>query len=175
MSDYEHDFYAWTQDQAAALRAQELKTLDWDNLAEEIESLGRRERYAIESHLQTLLTHLLKWRYDPATEPRRGWRITIRNARLGIAKRALGRLQHYPAEYLAIAYPHAREDAADETDLPLMTFPESCPWSVEQVLDPDFWPDPPARKDGDTRRSPPGRRPGPGDRPQGPGRGPRRV
>ena len=72
MSDYDIDFYAWTQEQAAVLRAKESKTLDWDNLAEEIESLGRSERLAIESHLQNLLTHLLKWRYDPATEPRRG-------------------------------------------------------------------------------------------------------
>src|SRR2546426_1518206 len=122
MSNYETDFYAWTQAQAAALRAKEWKTLDLENLAEEIESLGRSERFAIESYLQNLLTHLLKWRYDPATEPRRGWRITIRNARLDIAKRALGHLQHYPAQYLATAYRHAREDAADATGLPLSTF-----------------------------------------------------
>ena len=130
MSNYETDFYAWTQAQAAALRAKEWKTLDLENLAEEIESLGRSERFAIESYLQNLLTHLLKWRYDQATEPRRGWRITIRNARLDIAKRALGRLQDYPAQYLATAYRHAREDAADATGLPLSTFPEACPWPV---------------------------------------------
>jgi Domain of unknown function DUF29 len=139
--DYETDFYAWTQEQAAALRDGKWDTLDRANLAEEIESLGRSERFAIESHLQNLLTHLLKWRYDPATEPRRGWRITIRNARLDIAKRALGHLQHYPAQYLATAYRHAREDAADETGLPLVTFPEACPWPIAQVLAADFWPE----------------------------------
>ena len=141
MGIYETDFYAWTQEQAAALRDGKWDTLDRANLAEEIESLGRSERYAIESHLQNLLTHLLKWRYDPATEPRRGWRITIRNARLDIAKRVLGHLQHYPAQYLATAYRHAREDAADATDLPLATFPDPCPWPVAQVLDEDFWPE----------------------------------
>jgi Domain of unknown function DUF29 len=139
--DYDTDFYAWTQAQAAGLRAKKWKTLDVENLAEEIESLGRSERYAIESHLQNLLTHLLKWRYDPATEPRRGWRITIRNARLDIAKRAVGHLQHYPAQYLGTAYRYARMDAADATDQPLTTFPEVCPWPVEQVLDEDFWPE----------------------------------
>jgi hypothetical protein len=168
MSDYEHDFYAWTQDQAAALRAQELKTLDWDNLAEEIESLGNEQRFAIESHLQNLLTHLLKWRYDPATAPRRGWRITIRNARLDIAKRARGRLQDYPARYLAEAYRHAREDATDDTDLSLATFPEVCEWRPEQVLDPNYWPDAPMQAVESTRRvrlprGGPGRR-GPGSR-----------
>ena len=139
--DYDTDFYAWTQAQAAALRDGKWDTLDRANLAEEIESLGRSERYAIESHLQNLLTHLLKWRYDPATEPRRGWRITIRNARLDIAKRAVGSLQDYPAQYLVTAYRHACEDAADATDLPLATFPEVCPWPVAQVLDEHFWPE----------------------------------
>jgi hypothetical protein len=141
MGDYDTDFYAWTQAQASALRAKEWKTLDLENLAEEIESLGRSERYAIESHLQNLLTHLLKWRYDPATEPRRGWRITIRNARREIAKRAVGSLRDYPGQYLATANRHAREDAADETDLPQATFPEECPWTIEQVLAENFWPD----------------------------------
>jgi Domain of unknown function DUF29 len=144
MSDYEDDFYAWTQAQAAALRGHKVMDLDLDNLAEEIESLGRSERYAIESHLQNLLTHLLKWRYDPATEPRRGWRLTIRNARRDIAKRAQGRLRDYPAQYLATAYRYACEDAADETDLPITTFQGNSPWAVDQVLDENFWPDAPA-------------------------------
>jgi Domain of unknown function DUF29 len=141
MTLYDTDFYTWAQTQAEALRAKDWAALDLDNLAEEIESLGRSERFAIESHLQNLLTHLLMWRDDPATEPRRGWRITIRNARLDIAKRALGRLQDYPAQYLATAYRHARADAADETGLALATFPEACPWTVAQVLDETFWPE----------------------------------
>ena len=138
--DYDTDFYAWTQAQAAALRAKKWKTLDVGNLAEEIESLGRSERYAIESHLQNLLTHLLKCRYDPVIVPRRGWRITIRKARREIAKRAVGSLRDYPWQYLATAHRHAREGAADETDLPQTIFPEICPWPLEQVLAEDFWP-----------------------------------
>jgi hypothetical protein len=154
MSDYEHDFHAWTQEQAEALRAKEWKTLDVENLAEEIESLGRSERYTIESHLQNLLTHLRKRRDDPATEPRRGWRLTIRNARREIAKRARGRLGDYPAQYLATAYRDACEDVADETDLALTTFPPTCPWSVEQVLDANVWPEAPPRAVGPRPRGP---------------------
>jgi hypothetical protein len=138
--NYDTDFYAWTQVQAEALRAKEWPALDVENLAEEIESLGRSELYAIESHLTNLLTHVLKLRYDPATEPRRLWRLTIRNARREIAKRAQGRLQDYPAQYLPIAYQQAREDAADETGLPAETFPETCPWSPSALLDPHYWP-----------------------------------
>ena len=42
---------------------------------------------------------------------------------------------------LASAYPRARRQAAKDTGLPLARFPETCPWSVEQLLDQDFWPD----------------------------------
>jgi hypothetical protein len=139
-ASYDTDFYTWTQTQAEALRGKQWHALDIENLAEEIESLGRRERYTIESHLTTLLTHLLKWRYDPAQEPRRGWRLTIRNTRREIAKRAQGRLQQYPAQYLATAYEQAPEDAADATDVPLATFPETCEWHADEVLRPDFFP-----------------------------------
>jgi hypothetical protein len=138
---YDTDFYAWTESQAKALRGKRWQALDVENLAEEIESLGRSERYAIESHLINLLTHLLKWRYDPAQEPRCGWRLTSRNARREIAKRATGSLQHYPAQYLASAYAQAREDAADETGLPLATFSDTCPWSFEQIMDVNFLPE----------------------------------
>jgi hypothetical protein len=67
------------------------------------------------------------------------WRPMIWHARREIAKRARGGLQDYAAQYLATAYRQAREDAADETDLSLTTFPEACPWSVEQGLSPNFW------------------------------------
>jgi Domain of unknown function DUF29 len=111
------------------------------HLAEEIADVGNALRFTIESHLERLLLHLLKYCYDPAQDPRRLWRLTIRHARREIAKRAGGSLQDYPAQYLATAYRHAREDAADETGLPLTTFPEACEWSVEEVLSPNFWPE----------------------------------
>jgi hypothetical protein len=141
MSDYDTDFYAWTQAQAAALRGKDWPALDVAHLAEEIADVGNALRFTIESHLERLLLHLLKYRYDPAQDPRRLWRLTIRHARREIAKRAGGSLQDYPAQYLATAYRHAREDAADETNLSLTTFPEACEWSVEQVLSPNFWPE----------------------------------
>jgi Domain of unknown function DUF29 len=139
--DYDTDFYAWTQAQAAALRAKESKTLDWDHLAEEIESLGQRDRDAIESQLVRLLLHLLKLTSDPATRPRRGWRVTIADAREKVARKARHGLQDYPAAYLPTAYRYARRKAALATERPLATFPEACPWPLAQVLDEDFWPE----------------------------------
>jgi hypothetical protein len=139
--DYDTDFYAWTQAQAQALQAKDWPTLDVDHLAEEIADLGSNHRYAIESQLERLLLHLLKWRYDPAREPRRLWRLSIRHARREIAKRLADSpsLRKHPGRYLTTAYRHAREDAADETGLTMATFPEACPWTVAQVLDENFW------------------------------------
>lgn len=141
--DYDTDFYAWTQAQAAALRAKDWSALDIEHMAEEIEDLGRSTRYAIESQLERLLLHLLKWRYDPAQDPRRLWQLSIRHARREIAKLAGDNptLRDHPAQYLATAYRHAREDAVDETGLPPATFPEACPWGPEQLLEPNFLPE----------------------------------
>jgi hypothetical protein len=145
--DYDTDFYAWTQQQAEAIRAKDVTALDIEHLAEEVEDLGRSVRHAIVSQLERLLLHLLKWRYDLAQDPRRLWRLSIRQARREIDRQLADNrsLRGYPAERLAEAYRHARLDAADETGLPLATFPDGCPWSVAQVLDQDFLPGDPAQ------------------------------
>jgi hypothetical protein len=154
MSDYDIDFYAWTQTQATALRAREWKTLDIDNLAEEIESLGRSDRRAITHQLERVLIHLLKWAYQPHQRTRygRSWRRSIYQARHAIADLIdeSPSLRDYPAQHVGRAYRRARQHAEIETSLPLATFPEACPWPIEQVLDEDFWPpDAPAREDED--------------------------
>ena len=141
---YEQDFYTWTQEQAALLREGALHDLDVTNLAEEIESLGKSDRRALGSHLRNLVLHLLKWHYQPAgrhTGP--SWRASIRNARAEIAVLLddSPSLRREVSGLLARWYPLARQDAADETGLPLATFPEACPWTPEQVVDTDFWPE----------------------------------
>jgi hypothetical protein len=139
--DYDTDFYAWTQQQAQALRAKDWAALDLEHLAEEVEDVGNSVRFALESQLVRLLLHLLKLTYDPATRPRRSWRVTVASARHEIAKRATGALHRHPATYLPDAYRQARRHAALVMDRPLAEFPEACPWSIDQVLDEDFWPE----------------------------------
>jgi len=139
--DYDTDFYGWTQQQAAALRAKDWAALDLAHLAEEVEDVGNSVRFALESQLVRLLLHLLKLTHDPATRPRRGWRVTVASAREEVAKRATGGLQHHPARYLPDAYRQARRLAALALDRPLADVPEACPWTVAQVLDEDFWPE----------------------------------
>ena len=145
MSDYDTDFYAWTQAQAAALRAKDVAALDIEHLAEEVDDLGRSVRHAIISQLERLLLPLLKWHYDPAQDPRRLWHLSILDARHELSKHLHENrsLHGYPAERLADAYRYARRVAAIETERPLATFPETCPWTVAQVLDEDFWPEKP--------------------------------
>ena len=140
---YDQDFYAWTQEQAALLREGAVEELDLRNLAEEIESLGKSDRRALGSHLRNLVLHLLKWHYQPSGRlTGQSWRSSIRNARAEIAVllEDSHRLEREVAGLLARWYPLARLDAADETGLPLATFPETCPWKRNEVLDPDFWP-----------------------------------
>jgi Domain of unknown function DUF29 len=85
---YDEDFVRWTEEQAAALRhAARLGTnlpLDWENLAEEIESLGRSLRHELRSRIAVIVEHLLKLECSPATDPRRGWMETIERERLEI-------------------------------------------------------------------------------------------
>lgn len=140
---YETDFYLWTQQQAALLRQGAFNRIDLDlaNIAEEIESMGKRDRRAIESHLFVILLHLLKWQYQPA---RRGksWQLSIWNGRLDIA-RLLKDSPSLNPQLSALAteeYPAARKQAADETGLPLTTFPDQCPFPIEQITG-DYWPD----------------------------------
>jgi thioesterase domain-containing protein len=139
---YDTDFYQWTQAQAAHLRAKEWSALDVDNLAEEIESLGASDRRALRSHLMRLSQHLLKWRYQPQ---RRGesWQQRIDNARLHIELilEDSPSLREFLPKAFAWAYPRVRKEAAKETGLPLETFPETCPWSLDQLQDEDFLPE----------------------------------
>jgi Domain of unknown function DUF29 len=83
---YDRDFVLWTEEQAAALRRAKDSNLplDWENLAEEIESLGRSDRRELRAQIRRILRHLFKLEASPATDPRTGWRSTILDARAEI-------------------------------------------------------------------------------------------
>jgi hypothetical protein len=84
---YDEDFLAWSKEQADALRMAALTgsnpRLDWENLAEEIESLGSSQRHALHGRIQRVIHHLLKHEHSPATESRRRWAeaVTMHEAR----------------------------------------------------------------------------------------------
>jgi hypothetical protein len=139
---YEGDYFAWSRDQAARLVDLRPKGIDWQNLAEEIESLGRSEKRAIRSDLIVVVTHLLKWQFQPR-ERKAGWRSSIAEHRKRIdeALRASPSLKRYPGTILQEIYPYALSIAAEETNLPETAFPEAYPFTIAQILDPDFYPE----------------------------------
>lgn len=138
---YETDFYAWTQRQAGLLRAEEFSEVDWNNLIEEIETLGRSDKRELISRLEVLLTHLLKWQLQ-ARKRGKSWRATIAEQR----RRLRGLLAESPSlraqldEFVTSTYPDAVQAAAIETGLPPQTFPPQCPWRAAQIMDEEFWP-----------------------------------
>lgn len=138
---YETDFYAWTQVQAEKLLARSHNELDWKNLAEEIDSVGRSQKREIRHRLGVLLHHLLKWEYQPAGRCEL-WRATIREQRKAI--RAVladsPSLRRFPSEVLSSSYEDGRLDAIEETGLQAAIFPTACPWPIEQIEDTTFLP-----------------------------------
>jgi hypothetical protein len=135
---YDEDFLAWTEQQAALVRAGRLDQLDLDNLAEELETMGRSEWGELENRLEVLLMHMLRWDHQPARRSR-GWLGTMREQRNAI-RRLLRRspsLKHDLAGTIAEVYPDALGRASDETGLGRSTFPDQLPYSVAQVLEPE--------------------------------------
>ena len=138
---YETDFHKWAAEQARAIRDGRVSAIDWDNVAEEIESLGRRDRRALENHLEILIAHLLKcmMQSDRRTA---SWYATIREQRKQIA-RLLERnpsLRTLPKRYYDAAYGEAIRRAVRDTGLGEESFPEASPFTPDEALDPDFLP-----------------------------------
>jgi hypothetical protein len=138
---YERDFYTWAMQQATLLREGRFDELDVENVAEEIEDLGKEQARALRSSYRLLLVHLLKWQHQRRRRSR-SWAGTIvrerQNAALGIEDNP--GLKSQQRDLFLQAYQLARKEAAAETGFPLVTFPETCPYALEQALDEAFWP-----------------------------------
>jgi hypothetical protein len=138
---YEQDLAVWADDQGRMLRDRRAEGLDWDNLAEEIESLSRRDKSEIRSRLIALVMHLLKWEFQPEKRSH-SWQSTIGEQRVhveGILEYSPS-LERFPSEIFEQCYAVARREAEKETKLQLKTFPDKAPFSVEEALDYGFMP-----------------------------------
>jgi hypothetical protein len=139
---YDTDFHAWAQEQAGLLRTGRLDQADIEHIAEEIESMGRSEKRELVSRLTVLLTHLLKWHFQPAFRGS-SWRRIIERQRLHLDEHLAETPSLRPLldDGVRTAYRHARIDAEHETGLLRETFPAACPFAASQILDGEFWPD----------------------------------
>jgi Domain of unknown function DUF29 len=140
---YDTDIALWSERQANALRRRAGNEIDWENVAEEIESLGRSDRREIRSRLEVICKHLLKWQFQPDARST-SWRGSITESRNKIADliEESPSLTNYPADILLGprgAYARGQRAAAEETGVAHL--PAACPWSIDRVLDADFWPE----------------------------------
>ena len=138
-STHDHDFYAWTQEQVNLLKTGQLDQVDWQNIAEEIEDMGRSEKRQLESKLEILIIHLLKWQFQPSLRSR-SWQLTIKEQRLRLEKLLEKNPSLEPHLTVAIedVYPLATISAERETGL--SSFPETCPYKLTEILSPEFLP-----------------------------------
>jgi hypothetical protein len=133
--NYEKDFYKWAISQAELLRSGKLVAADIENIAEEIESMGRSEKRELISRLEVLLMHLLKWKFQPSLQSKSRL-FTIKEQRI----RIINHLEDNPSlkgkltEIMPKAYKLARIAAMRETGLEESIFPEMCPYSFEQAM-----------------------------------------
>ncbi len=138
---YENDIVAWAKEQAYLLRSGKLSVLDIEHIAEEIEDVGKSEQRELASRMAVLLSHLLKWQYQPERQSS-SWQRTIKEQRKAI----LRRLKNTPSlkvsindtEWLEDVWGDAVSIAIHETGMDC--FPEVCPWPIANLLSEDWLP-----------------------------------
>ena len=140
---YDLDFFEWTVRNAELLRAGRTEEADLKHIAEEIEDMGVSQRWELCSRLRVLLTHLLKWKFQPVDPPSGSWRATINSQRDEIADllEDMPSLRALLPQRLSGIYRRAASRAAEETSLPENSFPPTCPFTLDQILDTEFFPD----------------------------------
>ncbi|UBF28569.1 DUF29 domain-containing protein [Kovacikia minuta CCNUW1] len=136
---YETDYLKWIETTVEYLRTHNYSEVDWENLIEEIEDMGRSERRSLKSNLIVLLVHLLKWQYQP--ESRSGsWKSSIveHRRRIREALEESPSLKPYFETVFSDCYLNAVEQTIAETGLPIETFPAECPYVIAEVLNTNF-------------------------------------
>jgi hypothetical protein len=141
-ASYEQDFYAWLLKSATLLRQRKFSELDVEKIAEELEGMARSDKRQLLNRFAVLLSHLLKWQYQPDKRSK-SWDRSMKEQR----KRILLLLEESPSlryaieKTLADAYEIAVLTAANETGIDELAFSESCEYSLEEILDKNFYPE----------------------------------
>jgi hypothetical protein len=150
LAAHDEDFFLWTRQQADALRrlaeTRPNVDIDWPNLIEELEDLGSEQAHAVQSHLRVILVHLLALAYSKEENPRRHWKGEILEQRSRLESRIHDSPSLRPKlpEFLAVAYRQARKQAALKLDVDISQLLVDGPFTLEQVLDDDWFPGAPS-------------------------------
>ncbi len=137
---YETDFCLWLETTADLLDKQSFNELDLENLIEEVKGMSRREKRELKNRLTVLIMHLLKWKYQPSKiSP--SWKSPIVEQRRQIEYllEDSPSLKPYLLEIFDKCYQKARQDASEETNLELATFPVDKPFTLEQIITSNFY------------------------------------
>ncbi|MEK7990820.1 MAG: DUF29 domain-containing protein [Thiotrichaceae bacterium] len=147
---YEKDFYAWIYHNIELVRSKKWDEIDPELLIEELESMAKRDRHELIGHLAILIAHLLKWQFQFRKLSEkwqefdgRSWKRSIIEQRDQVESQLQmsPSLKSYFDDAIQMAYSRAVKIAEKETQLPVKTFPTICPYSIEQLLDDDFYPE----------------------------------
>lgn len=141
---YEQDYMLWIEATTNQLKSKDFEHLDLEHLIEEVESLGIEQRHKVDSYLRQLLLHLLIYQYWTQEKVYcvRGWRGEITNFRNELETLFESRtLYNYFLEKLESIYLKARRQAMIKTELPAQTFPEKCPYTPEDIMNFNFFPE----------------------------------
>ncbi|AFZ35688.1 protein of unknown function DUF29 [Stanieria cyanosphaera PCC 7437] len=137
---YEQDYYLWIEDVLKKIQEKRWDEMDWENLWEEIDDMGKSQKQRLTSNLRILLMHLLKWEFQ--LEKRiNSWKYTIIEHRRRILEQleSSPSLKNYLTLNLEAPYQKARKDTSLETNLSLNTFPNQCPYTIDVVLDENWF------------------------------------
>jgi hypothetical protein len=127
---YDQDFALWIEATVKQLKSEDFSQVDLENLIEEVESLGRKDKRELENRLTTLFEHALKRCYVPLPDCYRGWEVTLKRTQKKLKKvlRDSPSLKNYFTEVLVDCYRDAVDNIIDEHDV---NFPDNCPFSQD--------------------------------------------
>jgi DNA-binding protein len=140
--NHETDAYGWAVHTAQLLRDKKMNEVDFDGIVEELEEMGISNKHALTSRLTLIISHLLKWQFQPNMRSR-SWTYTIEEQR----KRAKIYINDNPSlkskldDIMIKAYDVAISKAASETSLDKKNFPTQCPYTFEQIMNDEFYPE----------------------------------
>lgn len=140
---YEQDYPEWIEITIKQLENREIEHIDWEHLIEEITGLGNEQRHKVESYLLRLLIHILIYDYWKSEKDwsGKGWEEEIDNFRLELDLLLESKsLYNHFVKVLDKIYLKARSNAIRKSQLSPATFPETCPYSVTEILNPDWLP-----------------------------------
>lgn len=159
---YRNDSYTWALEQAAALRRRDFHAVDWDNVIEEVEDVGRSRERAWESQCQTIVLHMLQLQHWQPEDPMigMGWILAVDNARLELEKTVDKNpgLKSARDQMLRDAWRYGRRLAVNQLAIHefgsqgasgyknaqrrwMQRIPESCTYTLAQIEDEDWWPE----------------------------------